>query len=203
MITRSKEGISLFYPGGESDHFPVKVREVKDVTGAGDTVLAMVAVVLANGLPLTAAALMSNLAASIAIQKMGCARVSLPQLAESLLADDTSNKVFDEEHTFALQQLLQSRSFSVISLSEREGFSVAVYQAIKELAIQRRDLLVYLRDPDPSDGYVSLLSSLKEVTYVIVKGHSLTSIGKVAKPEEAYLFEDGRLQLVDHLSSLL
>ena len=45
MVTRSEAGISLFHRDGSRHDFPVRVREVKDVTGAGDTVLAMVAFV--------------------------------------------------------------------------------------------------------------------------------------------------------------
>ena len=50
MITRSEAGISLFTRDGKRFDFPVRSKEVKDVTGAGDTVLAMVSVALANGL---------------------------------------------------------------------------------------------------------------------------------------------------------
>lgn len=41
MVTRAESGISLFFKGGDRRDFPVKIREVKDVTGAGDTVLAV------------------------------------------------------------------------------------------------------------------------------------------------------------------
>lgn len=79
MITRSKEGISLFSEEGRSD-FPAQVHEIKDVTGAGDTVLAIVTAALANGIPLTVAAELANVAAGIAIEQIGCVRVSLADL---------------------------------------------------------------------------------------------------------------------------
>lgn len=79
MITRSKEGISLFSNTGRSD-FPAQVHEIKDVTGAGDTVLAIVTAALANGISLSEAAELANIGAGIAIEQIGCARVSLSDL---------------------------------------------------------------------------------------------------------------------------
>ena len=55
LITRSEAGISIFNADGRTD-FPVRSKEVKDVTGAGDTVLAMICLGLANGLDIQLAA---------------------------------------------------------------------------------------------------------------------------------------------------
>lgn len=87
MITRSEEGITLF-EGSEKRHdFPLKnARKVKDVTGAGDTVLAMTTMVIASGLDLKEGLELSNVAAGIAVEESGCARVSLAQIEERLLA---------------------------------------------------------------------------------------------------------------------
>ena len=79
MITRSQEGISLFSREGRKD-FPALVREVKDVTGAGDTVCAVIAAALANGLSLDEATMLANKAASYAVQRVGCVQVSLNDL---------------------------------------------------------------------------------------------------------------------------
>ena len=71
MVTRSESGISLFFRHGERLDFPVRAREVKDVTGAGDTVLAMMACAMANGLSMGEAVQLSNVAAGIAIERFG------------------------------------------------------------------------------------------------------------------------------------
>ncbi|MCH9627796.1 MAG: Bifunctional protein HldE [Chlamydiales bacterium] len=77
MITRAKEGISIYSRHDCVRHdFPAQVHEIKDVTGAGDTVLAVVTAALVNQLPLAEAAHLANLAAGIAIERIGCARVS-------------------------------------------------------------------------------------------------------------------------------
>jgi rfaE bifunctional protein kinase chain/domain len=85
MVTRSREGISVFSQQKRREDFPAKVHEVKDVTGAGDTVLAVVTAALANRLSLAESAELANVAAGIAIERIGCARISLADLAARLL----------------------------------------------------------------------------------------------------------------------
>ncbi|MCP5469320.1 MAG: bifunctional hydroxymethylpyrimidine kinase/phosphomethylpyrimidine kinase [Chlamydiales bacterium] len=87
MITRSSEGISLFGAEGRRD-FPAQVHEVRDVTGAGDTVLAVLTAALANGYSLDEAAQLGNLAAAVAIECLGCARVSVDQIRAKMLSLD-------------------------------------------------------------------------------------------------------------------
>lgn len=84
MVTRSKEGISLFNHKEKRRDFPAHVHEVKDVTGAGDTVLAVITAALANTIDLGVAAHLANVAAGIAIERIGCARISLAELAGRL-----------------------------------------------------------------------------------------------------------------------
>lgn len=83
MVTKSEEGISLFYPDGKEDLFPVEAKEVKDVTGAGDTVLAMLAAAYSNDIPIREGAQLANIAAQVAVQRIGCARVSLSEVRDS------------------------------------------------------------------------------------------------------------------------
>jgi rfaE bifunctional protein kinase chain/domain len=85
MVTRSKEGISVFSQQGKRLDFPPQVHEVRDVTGAGDTVLAVVTAALANSLSISEAARLANVAAGIAIERIGCARISLADLSARLV----------------------------------------------------------------------------------------------------------------------
>jgi len=84
MVTRSREGISIF-TGDERQDYSAKVHEIKDVTGAGDTVLAVVTAALANQMGLSEAAELANVAAGIAIERIGCARISLADLTSRLV----------------------------------------------------------------------------------------------------------------------
>jgi D-beta-D-heptose 7-phosphate kinase/D-beta-D-heptose 1-phosphate adenosyltransferase len=90
MVTRSKEGISVFQRDKIRQDFPAHVHEVKDVTGAGDTVLAIITAALANRLSIAEAAKLANIAAGIAIERVGCARISLSDLAARLVEIDAS-----------------------------------------------------------------------------------------------------------------
>jgi rfaE bifunctional protein kinase chain/domain len=92
MVTRSKEGISIFKANETRKDFPVTVHEVKDVTGAGDTVLAVITAALANKIDICTGAKLANVAAGIAIERFGCARISLAALSDRLLEIKTKQR---------------------------------------------------------------------------------------------------------------
>lgn len=79
LLTRSEEGMSLFEPERVS-HVKAQVREVADVTGAGDTVIATMALMLACGLPLQQAMEIANRAGGLVVAKFGTATVSHEEL---------------------------------------------------------------------------------------------------------------------------
>nr|HPR07634.1 PfkB family carbohydrate kinase [Denitromonas sp.] len=82
LLTRSEEGMTLFDENGVS-HEPTRAREVFDVSGAGDTVIATFAVMLACGLSASDAMHWANLAAGVVVGKLGTAVVSLDELRAS------------------------------------------------------------------------------------------------------------------------
>jgi rfaE bifunctional protein kinase chain/domain len=79
LVTRSEEGMTLFDSQGEL-HVPAQAREVFDVTGAGDTVIATLAAMAAAGLPLREAVPIANRAGGIVVGKFGTATVSYEEL---------------------------------------------------------------------------------------------------------------------------
>ncbi len=83
LVTRSEEGITLFRAGAVL-HEPALAREVYDVSGAGDTVIATMAVMLASGVDLHAAMRLANRAAGIVVGKLGTATVSRAELEAAL-----------------------------------------------------------------------------------------------------------------------
>lgn len=80
LLTRSEEGMTLFGDAGIL-HEPARAREVFDVTGAGDTVIAALAALTACGLPLDEAMRLANKAGGIVVGKFGTATVSYEELA--------------------------------------------------------------------------------------------------------------------------
>jgi rfaE bifunctional protein kinase chain/domain len=79
LLTRSEEGMTLFTEQ-EATHFPAMAREVYDVSGAGDTVIATMAAMLGAGMPLVDAVATANRAGGIVVGKLGTATVTKEEL---------------------------------------------------------------------------------------------------------------------------
>jgi len=207
LITRSEAGMSLFDKQGAHFDFPVRSKEVKDVTGAGDTVLAMISLALANGngLDIKYGVQLANIAAGLAIERLGCARINLSEIAERLLEFDVDNKIFDEEHLFALQQALKGKRYSVLGLESSHGMSSALFTSIRKVSSRNQDkkLIVYVRDNDPDEEFVSLLSSLAEVDFIVLKCESLRNLCEIIHPHEVFVMEKNKLIALDHARDLL
>jgi D-beta-D-heptose 7-phosphate kinase/D-beta-D-heptose 1-phosphate adenosyltransferase len=84
LITLSEHGMKLFQPNGEVYHTPTKAKEVYDVSGAGDTVIAFFTSALAAGLHGDEAAEIANHAAGVVVSKLGTATVSTGELIASV-----------------------------------------------------------------------------------------------------------------------
>ena len=97
LITRSEEGMSVFYPDGRHLPLPTQAREVFDVSGAGDTVLALIGVGLATGLEVAQAAQIANIGAGIVVAKLGTSTVTTDELLRAAMhqEDDPPSKIHD------------------------------------------------------------------------------------------------------------
>lgn len=84
LITESENGMTVFSHGHDPIHFDASAREVYDVTGAGDTVIACLGVGLAAGLRTDEAAMIANVAAGISVQHLGTVGVSFDELCAEL-----------------------------------------------------------------------------------------------------------------------
>jgi len=80
LITRGEDGMTLFQPRRRPRHFPTRSSEVYDVTGAGDTVISVLAAGLAAGATLHEAITLANAAAGIVIRELGTAAVAPGEL---------------------------------------------------------------------------------------------------------------------------
>ena len=206
LITRSEAGISFFHRDGSAQHFPVRSKEVKDVTGAGDTVLATLSLALASGLPIKYAAQLANIAAGIAIERSGCARINLSDLSERLLEFDVESKIFDEEHLYALQQVLKGKRYIVLGLDSRMGMTADLFKTLRKLSGKKeaKKLIVYVKDEEPCEDFILMLSSFTEVDFIVLKCESLRSLCDVIHPHQIYMMEvDGELGALAHPSALL
>jgi D-beta-D-heptose 7-phosphate kinase/D-beta-D-heptose 1-phosphate adenosyltransferase len=84
IIKRGEQGMAVFERGKKAIHIPTIAREVYDVTGAGDTVIATAALSLLAGASIREAALMANAAAGIVVGKIGTAAVTPEELVAAL-----------------------------------------------------------------------------------------------------------------------
>lgn len=84
LITRGEHGMTLLREAQGELHLPAQAHEVYDVTGAGDTVISVLAAALAAGQDLAGATALANIAAGIVVGKLGTAAISVPELRRAL-----------------------------------------------------------------------------------------------------------------------
>jgi D-beta-D-heptose 7-phosphate kinase/D-beta-D-heptose 1-phosphate adenosyltransferase len=87
LVTRSAKGVTLVRRDEPAMHFPARAREVADVSGAGDTMVAALAVALGAGASLPDAAMLANITAGISVGKPGTATVAQTELLNALHTD--------------------------------------------------------------------------------------------------------------------
>ena len=91
LITRGEQGMSLFEVGRPVTHIPTFAREVYDVTGAGDSVMAVLALALAAGASMREAAVLANHGAGVVVGKRGTATVTRAELERALADGEPSS----------------------------------------------------------------------------------------------------------------
>ena len=151
LATRSEEGMTLVEPDGAGaervTHLPALAREVFDVSGAGDTVVATMAAAIAAGLPRVTAAELANAAAGIVVGKVGTAVASPSEILHALHARELLS---GETKVFSLEALL-SEVGRWRRLGQRVGFTNGCF-----------DLL--------HPGHISLLSQARKLSDRLVVG---------------------------------
>jgi D-beta-D-heptose 7-phosphate kinase/D-beta-D-heptose 1-phosphate adenosyltransferase len=105
LVTRGEAGLTLLRPNQPEMHLPARAREVFDVTGAGDTVIAVLAAVIAAGQSIPEAVALANLAAGIVVGKMGTATVNAPELRRAVQSEQGSERgvVTEEQLLIAIE----------------------------------------------------------------------------------------------------
>lgn len=119
LITRGEHGMTLLQNGQGPLHLPAQAREVFDVTGAGDTVIGVLAAALAAGMALPEATELANIAAGIVVGKLGAATVSPKELRAAISARDSSGRdiptgVLDETQLLAWVQHAKANGEKIV-----------------------------------------------------------------------------------------
>ncbi|UQY43627.1 bifunctional D-glycero-beta-D-manno-heptose-7-phosphate kinase/D-glycero-beta-D-manno-heptose 1-phosphate adenylyltransferase HldE [Mixta hanseatica] len=115
LVTRSENGMTLLQPGKAPLHLPTQAQEVYDVTGAGDTVIGVLAASLASGDDLEAACFLANAAAGVVVGKLGTSTVSPVELENAIHARPESGfGIMDEAQLKDAVALARQRGEKVV-----------------------------------------------------------------------------------------
>lgn len=182
LITRGAQGMTLFRRGIDAVHFPALAREVYDVTGAGDTVIAVLGTAIAAGADLETATQLANVAASIAVGRLGAATVTVPELRRALQKNHGLGKgVLTEEqllvavhdaHAHGEKVVMTNGCFDILhaghvayleqakSLGDRLIVAVNDDQSVQQLKGSGRPI-------NPLARRMSVLAGLESVDWVV------------------------------------
>ena len=184
LITRGKDGMTL-YPNKEKPiDIPTQAKEVFDVTGAGDTVVSILAMALAIGFNYQDSAWLSNMAASIVVGKIGTAVVTLPEIDEYLHEEmlRTSKAVLNLEELTKTVSLAKSIGKTVVFTNGCFDLIHGGHIEFLQKARAKGDLLVVGLNSDKSVKAIkgngrpikgekeraNIISALKSVDYITI-----------------------------------
>jgi len=108
LVTRGEHGMTLLEQNAAPFHLESRAREVFDVTGAGDTVVATLAAVMGSGASLREAVELANVAAGIVVAKSGTATASVGELVQSQFATSPSNQLRKVVELGTLREIISS-----------------------------------------------------------------------------------------------
>ncbi|MBI2432934.1 MAG: D-glycero-beta-D-manno-heptose 1-phosphate adenylyltransferase, partial [Candidatus Hydrogenedentes bacterium] len=114
LVTRGPHGITIFSADGSIQDVPIRPVKAVDVTGAGDTVAAAVALTLAAGGSLYDAAFLGNMAAGIAVRQEGVVTVSLEELEDALFGEQGPEKLKTVEQLKPIVKKLKNEGKRVV-----------------------------------------------------------------------------------------
>lgn len=114
LVTRSEKGMSLIAGHQTPLHIPTEAKEVFDVTGAGDTVIATLSVALASGFSLNQAAALSNKAAGVVVSKLGTAVIHIDELNAQIQMNTKPVHAYTASELKTVIEKAQSQSLKVV-----------------------------------------------------------------------------------------
>lgn len=182
LVTRGAHGMSLVQNNHSAIHLPTRAREVFDVTGAGDTVIAVLGSALACKVSLSEAMFLANISAGIVVGKLGTATVTLTELRRALQRKcDSSVGILNEQDL--LSQVLEAKANGETVIMTNGCFDilhaghVAYLEQAKSLGSR---LIVAVNDDDsvrrlkgnsrpinPLEQRMQVLSALRAVDWVV------------------------------------
>lgn len=180
LVTRSQDGMTLVAADGVVHHLPAEAREVYDVSGAGDTVVATLAAAIGAGASLLDGARLANIAAGIVVGKVGTAVAYAGEIVTALHRDDLWS---GEAKVLSLD-----RAVDLVERWRRKGLSVGFTNGCFDLL---------------HPGHVSLLQQAKSACDRLVVGlNSDASVGRLKGPARPVQSEAARATVLASLASV-
>ncbi len=184
LVTRGAKGMALFSREGKSVSIHARAREVFDVSGAGDTVIATLAAGRAAGCDMQTAAAMANAAAGVVVGKLGTNPVSADELEQALVTDDLvgGGKIKNMEQACAAIADWKSRGKKIVFTNGCFDLLHVGHVRLLEEAAAKGDVLVVGVNSDESvrrlkgpsrpiigqDQRAALLAGIKAVDLVVI-----------------------------------
>lgn len=184
LVTRGARGMSLLSPGRAAVHIPTKAREVYDVSGAGDTVIACLAAAKAAGLSMAAAAKLANTAAGVVVGKLGTWPINSLELKQALLGREIAgkDKIADREQSAQIADqwrkegnrvVFTNGCFDILHIGHMKILKAAAEHGHKLIVGLNSDASVGRLKGDarpvvPEEERASLLSNMESVDLVVI-----------------------------------
>lgn len=180
LVTRSEKGMTLLQHDAHPFHLAARVREVFDVTGAGDTVIATLATAIGANYSLHDATILANLAAGIVVGKMGTATVSLTELQTALINEQHSD-IITQNGILSLNDLLKKTQ-----LARTHGETIVMTNGCFDIL---------------HAGHVHYLNEARKLgDRLIVAVNTDASVKRLKGPERPINNTDNRMLVLDALS---
>ena len=152
LLTRSENGMTLFDSGKDPINVPTVAQEVFDVTGAGDTVIATMAVAISAGINIVDAMQLANYAAGVAVSKLGTSTVTVKELTNAIHRVKNSNTtgILKEQELFHLITTEKAKGNRVIMTNGCFDILNSGHVEFLEKARESGDLLIVAVNDDDS-----------------------------------------------------
>ncbi|BBK39682.1 bifunctional protein HldE [Allostella sp. ATCC 35155] len=180
LVTRSQDGMTLVERGGAVHHLPAEAREVFDVSGAGDTVLAVFAAAVGAGFPLPDAARLGNVAAGLVVGKIGTAVAHSVELARALRAGEVGRG--------GIKTLPFAAALDRVQGWRQEGLTVGFTNGCFDLL---------------HPGHIAMLKAARATCQRLVVGlNSDASVARLKGPNRPVQGEDARATVLASLADV-
>jgi D-beta-D-heptose 7-phosphate kinase/D-beta-D-heptose 1-phosphate adenosyltransferase len=200
LITCGKDGMILFGPDGDPFRVRAEARQVYDVSGAGDTVLAVLGLAIASGFSFEDSVTLANAAAGIVVGKVGTAAVSKKELIAALKPFGTDTPLKDKSLSElpVLIEELRKKSQRIVLTNGCFDLLHAGHIKLFSAAKQLGDVLIVAIDDDDSvkmlkgqgrpviaaKERVRILSALDTIDHVVIfSSHELENLIRIIQPD--------------------